>query len=343
MTNDLQKMLESIAMAFSRTDSRTFWPISASQIVTNFDFIDTLEVWDSIKDLSIPKISEFILNASTIRHSFNSLWLVGLKINRIERKMNNQEINTFLKTWIKVLKNKTGRNWHAINNTKEKQIEKEVKRIKLKNAEEEKDELAQLILSIDSYARAFYYDVFRTAGLNISGPYKINGKQVIVYHLYRANPRDLWGKNTKIKEVKLFISYKMNKLKIDWLGHVISKARLSDKVAGFSILINDYETNDINTLIRKLNRISAKQYEFVEKMNTKKKIVKGAEISRYLLKEFREEYCGSWKLSTEIKKAIDATWKKYYEKFKPTKVNIEKSNQRTIELLLNPFKPFPRY
>lgn len=338
MTNkdkEIEKFMEAIEKSFEGMNLRTNWPLNGAQIDSYFDVDEGLDMYYRIQKLrktkTVKEIADMMPAPDIIRIFLQHNAIVGLKVaNKLGiAKISPEERTDYVLFLFKILEEKIeedifclkGKNL-ILNNQQSTEILDSINWNLIDNIED-KRKLAFLTVLANNLCYTLYFDTYMIGGFYIHGPYDANKKFgentiLLVREFHNLNPKELWQDlNIPYKNLRIFAVYKDLDLKINFVNHPVTRDSIGDKLIAFKIYLDNKEIklDKVDELIELFQKVSSAQTKKVNSWNDLDKVRKGAEITHYLFKDFREKTSGDWRPSKEIERTIEKFGDEFIKKF----------------------------
>lgn len=343
MDEQITDFIKAIEEAFAGVDTKNVWPLNPAQICAYFDTIEALNIYHRInklkEGLSTKEIAELMPAPDIIRIFLQLNLIVGLKVAKKHsiEDISAEDRTKFVLFLFDILKQKVKNNIFCLDGKNLLMDKEEVKKIisetswNKPDSAGEKKQISFLIVAANNLCYTLFYDLYKSGGFYIHGPYKakIFGEDaiLIVREYHNINPKELWPDlGMPYKKMRILGIYNGLDIRLNYLNHPVSTTHVGDKLIAYKIYLDDKEinANQIDNLIELFHKFSAMQLKKINAFSDADKIRKGAEISFYLFKRLREYMGDKWQPPAEVEKEIQKYGDKFIKRFKyPAKPSLE--------------------
>ncbi|GEM_PF-2315909 len=334
------EFLDSVENAVKNTDRATFWPGGGAQIAGSFIENDALELHNLLlqvqQRVTAHEAAKFVYNPSVIRYVLAGNYVIGLKLLIRNKKLTLNQAEKSLDFFIELLGEKmaddpfcvAGRNyWFS-----KKQTEEILQKKKFEVATESAARVvSKAIIALNSLVWSLYYDIYIAAGCEFHGPYDVNYKnqkfQLVIRDYFDLKPFDIWPdiQDYPFRSVTLYLLYSKTDIAVDFYMHDTSSKPLRPNLKFFYAEARDSNQKTVQIKPRELNRLIQTTIGFVDRQTKKinemsipEKILSGANICYYQLKDLKTAFNCDWHPTPEtifqIKKRGITVWNKYVQK-----------------------------
>jgi len=322
----IENLLTAIETGLSNSQTSKYWPANPPQMDSYWSDLFANLLIEKI-DISTSKWP----NIEVLKSQLSNHLLIGLKILKIKKIINNDFVYNFLEKYFKIMEKKTKDDIFCLSGTNrilsEKEINKRLKNLNIRKVEEkDKKEIGYIHSLFSACVWSTVFDAYSQQGMIIHGPYntEIEGEKLL---LLIREFYDFKEKIWKIEEIPKIITYSFYKdvnIKIDFLNHVISSFPLSEKLTYFASIP---ELEEIKNIEERIENFVLQQRKRVESLSFEEIIIKSLEINcssfpKLISEEEKEKIIEKTKMN--IKKYKDKYWKKF------EKVSQEKGRIRKI-------------
>ncbi|MDD4081923.1 MAG: hypothetical protein PHD05_00915 [Sphaerochaetaceae bacterium] len=338
-SKNLDEMLDSISGSMGKVDRRTYWPATGSQLTGSYIELEALDIFNTLLPLDVLIINPFKLFKfpSKIRCLLAGTYLVGLKILIKEGKINREDAFLTIEKLFFLLAKMCKSDIFALNgsNLILSNGDAELLSAKVQNVDSViAKTVSRLIVSLDSLILSLYYDIFTNAGVDYHGPYKLaDGDVLLVREYFDIKPIELWPSVSELPyaRVRVSLRYAPIEIKLDYLMHQTADKPLLSNLKGVLVEVFDGQGNIQELSPQKMIELTTcllgfiqKQTALINSLSILEKVKKGAEISHYQLKEFKEYFGESWLPSEEILNQINLRAIQVWEKYSIKSVESDK-------------------
>lgn len=334
----IERYLNSLTTSLSRGTSK-YWPASSSQIEPYFSETLAFEIYKKFNklkgELTLEEIGELIPSPVILLSFLREEGIAGLKVVSKYKihPISTQDITDYFYSIYKILKTRLDKDVFC-----EKGLYRHLKSNKIEtltNSEgwltTEKSELKELIsrlnVSLENYSWSLFYDIYRSSGFEIHGPYDVSEKfgknaALLVRDGYNLDPGEVWKKEFTPKTLRIYEVYKNVDLKIDIVNRLYYSNSIKDKLKYFRVVQNGKvidSIEDIKQIKKSIEKEAINQTNKINSMEPIEIIKKGMEICYYRMKPFFEYFNEDWKPPKKLYKKIEAKDLKYWNRSKDKK------------------------
>ncbi len=174
---------------------------------------------------------------------------------------------------------------------------------------EESQELGKIFVALASLTHGLYNDWCTDYNYEISGPYKVKGKMILLRSFPDNKPAGIWPDiKWKYKNISIVTEYEKLEAKIAFVGcHITYSDNVVQKLTGYSLKVDDkiiHGLSNLKKLRQDLMEISANQYEEFMNMDFEKQKIKYLEQENYQLKKLFDLVNMDWRPSALMLKRV---------------------------------------
>lgn len=324
----IEKFLEAIQTAHAGMDPNEFWPATPAQIEAYFDDILALNIFEKFKSnkdkfiKALDSVEPEVLK--TFLYSGGSI--VGLKVaKKFEGyKLKKTDFIDFVVTILDSIIKRRRQDPFCLGGKNivlgSKDVDKLLKNrtwVKAKDTELKKA-VVGLNVTTESLVWSLFYDIYRSVGMLIHGPYPTSKGILLARDFFDLEP-PIWKFSNAYPQLAVYLIYEDTvDIRIDFANHPVYASPIVDKLKFFWIkadrqLKTVKEIEDIDEYYSALRK---KQVAHVESLEPVEIIKKGAEIHYYMLKGFFDFYGEDWRPPQIVYDRIDRLGPKYWERYK---------------------------
>jgi len=326
MTITIENFLDALEKAHSGMDITTCWPVHPAQIEASFSDLVAMRVfnkWKENKEKFLEGISR--VPVDSIRAYLCSAGLIGLKVARVleHKDINIRETENFILDILgniqeRVFNDALCRDGRNLLYPLEKVENWLANGIVSNLSEEGKKAVAGLNIASESLSWSMFYDMYRSGGFVISGPYETSKGKVLIRENIDLTP-PFWPFRCKYSWLREILVYDENvEVTGDFANHFIYNRPIVLKLKGFKIETNREKLNtmeSITELIDYFEELRRKHTEYVESLKPLDVIKNGAKIYSYLYKDLWQSYGENWIPDREVIKRIEKNGLKYWHEY----------------------------
>lgn len=334
LTDDekIEKFLQAIQAAFSGMGDTKYWPANPPQIEVYFDDILAISIFEKFKEdrgkfeRALGRVEPEILK--TILYSGGGI--TGLKVARRKYegyKLSTEELKDFIVCILDSIAARRRGDEFCLEGKNlvwgPKEAEEVVKETSWESAKSLglKRAIAGLNVTAESLTWALFFDIYRSAGMRIHGPYQIQEGILLCRDFCNLNP-PVWNLQNRYPELKAYLIYERDvKINIDFVNHPIYKTPIADRLKSYSIISKSplKTLKEIEELKEYYSQLRQRQAVHIEALNPLEIVRKGAEIHYFMLKDFFKFYGEDWRPPKEVYERIDRMGLKYWKRYKYSK------------------------
>ncbi|OGG09176.1 hypothetical protein A2154_02810 [Candidatus Gottesmanbacteria bacterium RBG_16_43_7] len=325
------EFLDSIQKAHAGMDITVCWPAHPGQIEAAVSDLTAMRAFVKYKTNRTRFLNGMnSVPVDSIRSYLYQAGLIGLKVARLLPDLGHTDVSVtesieFVLDLISNIKERVfsdplcrdGRN---IIYTPE-QIESWLSRGTVSNLTgADKLEIAGLNITAESLSWALFYDMYRSGGFRMSGPYITPIGTVLVRENIDLAP-PFWPFTYKYKYLREILVYEDDiEVENDFANHFIYRKPIINKLKAYRIEVDNQmcsAIDDIRHLTEYLDRLRKNHVEYIDSLNPQEIIKSGAQIVSYLYKGLWDYYKEDWHPSKEVEDRINRDGLKYWHKYYP--------------------------
>lgn len=331
LTDDekIEKFLQAIQAAFSGMGEAELWPANAPQIEASFSDILAVSIFEKFREdrkefeKALGRVEPEILK--TLLYSGGGI--TGLKVARRKHdgyKLSIEELKDFVVCILDSIAARRRGDEFCLEGKNlvwgPKEVGEAVKKTSWESAKDLglKRAIAGLNIAAESLTWTLFFDIYRSTGMRIHGPYQTQKGILLCRDFFDLNP-PIWNLQNRYPELKVYLIYEKGaKITIDFVDHPIYKTPIVDRLKFYSILSKGRlrTLEEIEELKEYYSQLRQRQATHIEALNPLEIVRKGAEIHYYMLKDFFEFYGEDWRPPKKVYERIDREGLKYWKRYK---------------------------
>lgn len=333
--------LEAIDEAFTDVAANasvfeTNWPGNGRQLQSSFTHFSALNLLSAVRkleaNLNLEKIANSLQNPYACLFPLTNLGLIpALKVAQaLKLPVSQKDVLSVFEFFYRLVGLRIGRDYFQQKKSflvlTENETDKIINSQKwiFPKSDFEKKLTLGLGVNLEAYSWALFYDLYRSLGFLVHGPYKVKlfgtDKILLAKEGLLLNPIELWSRRFPFARIKLFLIYKKDfDLRINIFNQLISLASPLENLLSFALEVDGEcigEINECEHIDDALTVEINKQKHRADKMSRTEILQKGALIYHYALKDFFNLAAMDWRPNESIIQAIKKDGDLFWEKNK---------------------------
>ena len=342
--NDIDDLL----MVTSKTipEATELWPLNPGQLFSYIDMDQSLDLYFKLKSLlskekSFSEIAKLFPHPSSLRLFILNSGSTGLKVaNKLKiNKIGIKEQVQLIQWIINILKAIAPEDPLCLKGSNKLLEQKDTLRLISSTNWTEitdpvRESLKKLMLNLFVLTWSFYWDYFPSAGIEISGPYRVpktifgSPARLLVKDWFDLKPIKIWEIANKMpfKSIQLLQIYSTKDIFINFGNRATFVGDPNSLNTFFSLKIDNKtitKCEEIDNLTKSIGKISKLQTSHVNNLSEMDKVRKGAQLAYYSLFDFYNSFGDDWFPEKTVEKTIGILGNKFIEKNKTIKKAYE--------------------
>lgn len=339
----IERFLDAVEKGFWGMSGTIFWPANPPQIEVYFDDILAIDIFEKFrKDREAFKKALARVEPESLRALlYSGGGIIGLKVARKFEGYNISpaELKDFVVYVLDSIAERRRENPFCLEGKNLAWSQEEIKELVGKTSWKKvkepqiKKAIAGLNVAAESLTWALFYDLYRSAGMAIHGPYQAS-KGILLARDFFDLGSPIWDLENKYPQLKVYLIYKDDvEISIDFINHPTYRTPIIDKLKFYWIATDrPIETlREIEELDNYYSRLRTKQAERIKKLKPLEIVKKGAEIHYYLLRDFFAFYNEDWRPPKKVYKRIERLGLKYWNRYRKPKTHGKSWARRTYD------------
>ncbi len=337
MTTDLDAFLDAIVKAHSEMDITQCWPAHPAQIEASISDLIAMRLFHKYQQ-NKSKFFQALnhVRIDSVRTYLYQAGLVGLKVARVHPKLGHKitikDTENYLLNALKALQKRIHsdvlcRDKKNLLSSAEQIRNLIQKQFVTKLSAVDQREIANLNVTAESLSWAMFYDMYRSGGFVIHGPYETSEGKLLVRENTDLNP-PFWPFKSEYQNLKIFLLYDQDiEISCDFANHFTYRKPILYKLKAYRIENNGRVIDSLTRILELthvLEKYRSQHVKHIESLSPSQIISKGAEISAYLFKNLWEYYDEDWHPSQETYHRIDTDGLKYWQEYQALKDQKER-------------------
>jgi hypothetical protein len=326
----IELFLNAVRHSFPEQDPKVYWPLNGGQVDAYFDVAEAFDVYERINELkkecTIKELAEIVPNSDILRSFLLNNGILGLKIARMEKlePINNGEILDYLETIFDLIGKQVKNDIFCMDGKNLILTDDEVASLNFNwNVVDEatKRNVSNLVVTGTHYCYSLFYDLFKSTGFRIHGPYSMknvfgDGSVLLVREYYNLNPT-IWDMDFPNEKFTMYTVYKDMDFRLDLLNHPHSETGIGNKLIAYYVTVDGKPIglDEMENFEQILEKKTLEQTAVVESLSDFDKIRKGAEISTYAFRKLRAHTKKKFDVMEKLEENIVEFDRKFLEEF----------------------------